>query len=120
MASEKDYRVVTAKIKGTGWPVDGHVLYLAKWQYDPEYWHLWGWDDEADEAVMETVWQTENEDGMCPYDSKDEFVKAWKEHDWWPDGAFAFTADQVEDVQNFDPLKGSLSPTDQSATAPAT
>ncbi len=122
MANEKDYRVVTARIKGTGWPVDGHILYLAKLQYDPEYWHLWGWDEEADEAVMETVWQTENEAGMSMYESKDEFVKAWKDHTWEAQGAFTFAADQVEDVMNIEATtdRREAKEADQPAAAPAT
>lgn len=43
---------------------DGHVLWFSQWDYDNrESWHLYGWEDSEDEAVMQTVFQTETEAG---------------------------------------------------------
>ena len=61
--------IITGKATSTGWPIDGHVLYFSKWDYDRDSWHLYGWDDEDDEAVMLTVWQTENEAGLSTCDT---------------------------------------------------
>ena len=53
-------KVITGKVTGTGWPIDGHVLWFSQWDYDNrESWHLYGWEDSEDEAVMQTVFQTE-------------------------------------------------------------
>ena len=55
-------KVITGKVTGTGWPIDGHVLWFSQWDYDNrESWHLYGWEDSEDEAVMQTVFQTETE-----------------------------------------------------------
>lgn len=59
-------KVITGKVTGTGWPIDGHVLWFSQWDYDNrESWHLYGWEDSEDEAVMQTVFQTETEAGLC-------------------------------------------------------
>ena len=56
-------KVITGKVTGTGWPIDGHVLWFSQWDYDNrESWHLYGWEDSEDEAVMQTVFQTETEE----------------------------------------------------------
>ena len=52
-------KVITGKVTGTGWPIDGHVLWFSQWDYDNrESWHLYGWEDSEDEAVMQTIFQT--------------------------------------------------------------
>ena len=39
-------KVITGKVTGTGWPIDGHVLWFSQWDYDNrESWHLYGWED---------------------------------------------------------------------------
>lgn len=79
-------KIITGKVTGTGWPIDGHVLYLAMWDYDRESWHLYGWDDADDEAVMQTMYQTETEAAMCLYDTLEDFAKAWKAKEWEAQG----------------------------------
>ncbi len=38
-------KIVTGKVTGTGWPIDGHVLYFSQWDYDKhESYRLYGWD----------------------------------------------------------------------------
>ena len=27
-------KVITGKVTGTGWPIDGHVLWFSQWDYD--------------------------------------------------------------------------------------
>lgn len=37
-------KVITGKVRGTGWPIDGHVLWFSQWDYDNrESWHLYRW-----------------------------------------------------------------------------
>ena len=39
-------KIITGKVTGTGWPIDGHVLYFSQWDYDNyDSWHLYGWND---------------------------------------------------------------------------
>lgn len=89
-------KIITGKVNGTGWPIDGHVLYLAMWDYDRESWHLYGWDDADDEAVMQTMYQTETEAAMCLYDTLEDFTKAWKAKEWEAQGVFCLELDKVE------------------------
>lgn len=89
-------KIVTGKVTGTGWPIDGHVLYFSQWDYDRDNWHLYGWDDADDEAVMLTMHQTEEEAGLSLYDTLEDFEKAWKAKTWEPQGTFSLDLDQVE------------------------
>lgn len=58
-------KMVEGKISNTGWPIDGHTLILSLWDYDNyEDWHLSDWPDEADQAVMETMFITEKAAGL--------------------------------------------------------
>ena len=80
-------KVITGKVTGTGWPIDGHVLWFSQWDYDNrESWHLYGWEDSEDEAVMQTVFQTETEAGLCLFDTLEKFAENWKAKKWEPQG----------------------------------
>ena len=91
-------QIIEGKITGTGWPIDGHTLVLALWDYDNyESWHLCNWKFKADRAVMETVFITETEAGMCLYDTLEEFAEHWKE--WEPEGSFCIPLENVEVIK---------------------
>jgi len=93
-------KIIAGKVTGTGWPIDGHVLYFSQWDYDNyDSWHLYSWDDADDEAVMLTVWQTENEAGLSLYDTLEDFTAAWKAKEWEPDGVFCLELNQVEVIE---------------------
>lgn len=90
--------IVEGIIKDTGWPIDGHKLILSLWDYDNhEDFHLTDWPDEADKAVMETMFVTETEAGMCLCDTLEEFADEWEE--WEPQGTFCIPLDKVEVVR---------------------
>lgn len=90
-------KIIKGLVKGTGWPIDGSVLYFSQWDYDNyDCWHLCGWEDEADEVVMRTVYQTETEAGLCLYDTADEFIRAWKEKEWEAQGSFCLDLERIE------------------------
>jgi hypothetical protein len=90
-------KVITGKVNGTGWPIDGHVLWFSQWDYDNhESWHLYGWEDSEDEAVMQTVFQTEIEAGLCLFDTLEKFAENWKAKKWEPQGSFCLPLDKVE------------------------
>lgn len=90
-------KVITGKVTGTGWPIDGHVLWFSQWDYDNrESWHLYGWEDSEDEAVMQTVFQTETEAGLCLFDTLEKFAENWKAKKWEPQGSFCLPLDKVE------------------------
>lgn len=90
-------KVIKGKVKNTGMPIDGHVLYLSLWDYD-KYgsYHLYSWDDEETEAVMQTMYQAETAAGFCSYDSLEQFCEAWKSGEYEPYGVFCIDLDKVE------------------------
>lgn len=89
-------KVITGRVKNTGWPIDGHVLYFSLWDYDKyEYYHLYGWEDADDEAVMLTMYEAEMSEKFAAC-SLGTFKKRWKAKQWEPDGAFCLVPDCVE------------------------
>ena len=88
--------IVKGTVKNTGWPIDGHTLVFS--DHDG-YLGLVGWCDADDNAVMETMFETESEYGMCLYDTLEEFKEAWKKGEWEPQGAFTLPLNQVEIVE---------------------
>lgn len=88
--------IIAGKVKDTGYPIDGHVLYFAQWDYDRENWHLYGWEDDADEAVMLTMFeQAEKKKGL----TLEAFTETWKAKRWRPDAPFPLLPDLVEVVE---------------------
>lgn len=93
-------KIVKGKVSGTGWPIDGHVLYFSQWDYDNhDSFHLYGWDDADDEAVLQTVYQTETEAGLNTCDTLEAFEEMWRAKQWEPAGAFCLPLDKVEVVE---------------------
>lgn len=92
-------KIIKGKVSGTGWPIDGHVLVLSLWDYDRDFWHLYGWEDEDDEAVLQTVYQTEMEAGLNTCDTLEAFTEVWRAKQWEPAGAFCLPLDKVEVVE---------------------
>lgn len=89
-------KLIRGKVKETGYPIDGRELFLSLWDYDNyESYHLSGWKKEDDEAVMMTIYQSENEAGLCAYDTLEEFTSAWKSGEYEPDGVFCLASDNV-------------------------
>ena len=91
-------KTIEGKIKNTGWAIDGHTLVLTSWDYDNhESWHLCDWKKESEKAVIETMFITETEAGMCLYDTLEEFTENWEE--WEPEGSFCIPLKNVEVVR---------------------
>lgn len=89
-------KIVKGKVSGTGYAIDGHVLYFSLWDYDNyETYHLYGWEDADDEAVMQTMYDSENHEGLGTCSLRT-FRKRWKAKKWEPAGAFCLIPDTVE------------------------
>ena len=93
-------KIVAGRVTGTGYAIDGHVLYFTQWDYDNgEFFHLYGWEDADDNAVMETMYAVEREErekGKIPIVAWVDFVKVWKAKQWQPLAEFRVLADMVE------------------------
>lgn len=87
--------IIAGRVKDTGYPIDGHVLYFARWDYDRENWHLYGWEDEDDEAVMLTMFEAIKEEQGGNY-TLETFTAKWKAKQWTPAGPFCMISDLVE------------------------
>lgn len=93
-------KIIKGKVQNTGYPIDGHVLTFSQWDYDNhESWHLYGWDQSDDEAVMETMHRAEVDAGLQSYNTLAEFERAWKAGEWSSCGAFCLPLDQVEALE---------------------
>lgn len=104
-------KIIAGRVRDTGYPIDGHVLTFSQWDYDNrESWHLYGWDEASDEAVMLTMFKAEFEAAteIClantgePLEYSDEdfenFKATWAAGEWEPAGAFCLPLDNVEVV----------------------
>lgn len=90
-------QMVRGKVKGTGYPIDGLELIFSLWDYDKrDSYHLSLWNKEDDEAVMMTIYQSENEAGFCVYATLEDFIRAWKAGEYEPDGVFCLEPDNVD------------------------
>lgn len=90
-------KIIRGKVKDTGYPIDGRALLFSLWDYDNyESYHLCGWQNDDDEAVMLTIYRSEEEAGIGLYDTLEEFTRAWKAEEYEPDGVFCLFPDNVE------------------------
>ena len=90
-------KIIKGKVHDTGYPVDGCVMLFSMWDYDNhDSWHLYGWDDDVDDAVMRTMHQT---DEIYMDDTPEQFAKRWKAKEYEPDGAFCLDLDKVEVIE---------------------
>lgn len=92
-------KIIAGKVKDTGYPIDGRVIYFVMWDYDREFWRIYGWDEADDHAVMGTMYHLEKEDGICAVETFDEFAENWKAGQWRPREDYAFPLDKVEGVE---------------------
>lgn len=96
---KKQYKpkVVKGRVKNTGYPIDGCVMLFSLWDYDNhDSWHLYGWDDIVDDAVMRTIHQT---DELYKDDDLKEFSKMWKAGEYEPAGSFCLNLDELEVIE---------------------
>lgn len=97
MASHYKPKTVWGIVKNTGTPLDGLKLVLTQWEYDNHgSWHLSGWNDPEDSAVMRTMHDTDELYSDMPID---DFEKLWKSKEYEPEGSFCLELDQVEIVE---------------------
>lgn len=90
-------KIVKGKVHDTGYPIDGCVMLFSMWEYDNhESWHLYGWNDDVDDAVMRTMHQT---DEIYMDDTPEQFAERWKSEEYEPDGAFCLDLDKVEVIE---------------------
>lgn len=102
----KPYELFEGTVQGTGWPIDGHKLIWAIWEYDRSSYHLFTWDDADDEAVMLTQFQTAVEAGFVE-DDLEKFKAVWKDFNYDPPGPFCIDLDKLVDVKKVEPDNGS-------------
>ena len=100
--TKKPFELFEGKVVNTGWPIDGHRLVFALWNYDKRScYHLFTWPDKSDEAVMQTMFRTlVDADFICEED-EDEFIMVWKDGmfgEVYCPGPFCIDLDKLVDV----------------------
>lgn len=87
-------KVVEGIVKNTGTPLDGMRIQAGLWEWDDcNDWHLRGWSDEVDDAVMRTM---HAEDPLYSSMPIDEFKKLWKDKEYEPDGVYCIGLGNLE------------------------
>lgn len=90
-------QIIKGMVKGTGWPIDGHVLTFGLWDYDNKSsYHLYTWDDADDEAVMKTMYLTLVDGGFEEPGRLAEFAEEWKAGKFDAPGPFCLDLNKVE------------------------
>lgn len=89
--------VVSAVVKDTGWPIDGHRLYFKDLGALAEEWPLYAWKDEDAEAVKLTFWAWLVETGNTTIRTFDEFTEAFDAKRPVTDTIFTVKASCLED-----------------------
>ena len=89
-------KVIKGTVKNTGTPLDGCTLSIGLWDYDKSSYHLYGWGDDVDEKVMQTMHQT---DELYQDDTEEEFAKLWKAKEYEPDGVYCIDLDKVDVIE---------------------
>lgn len=88
---------IKGRVKDTGWPIDGHVLFFNKWKYDDEScWHLYSWEDVDGDAVRDTFFITLVAGGFLSENDKEEFYASWENGEPETPGPFTLELNQVE------------------------
>ena len=103
MGNVREYHTepVRGRVQGTGWPIDGHILTFCKWRYDDyKDWHLYDWNDEDDDAVRDTFFQSMVEAGFIGEEDKEEFFAQWKDGTEDTPGSFVLEPDKVEVLED--------------------
>ena len=99
----KLYEAYEGTVVNTGWPIDGHRVVFALWDYDNRScYHLLTWGDEADEAMMMTMFRTLVDGGFICEEDEDEFIMVWKDgmfDEVYCPGPFCIDLDKVKDVE---------------------
>lgn len=90
-------KVITGKVTGPGWPIDGHVaLVLTVGLRQPRelaplrLGGLRGRGSHADRIP------DRNRGGLCLFDTLEKFTENWKAKKWEPQGSFCLPLDKVE------------------------
>lgn len=92
-------KIVTARIKNTGWPIDGKEVYLSQYDWHAPSWHLYAWQKDDDEAIMRTIWESLTEAGAELHNSFEDFAADWKAEKECTDMTFNLCEDQVEIIE---------------------
>lgn len=107
----RSYEEIKKELKGQGFTCyemksmvkegecfNGLELYLSKWNYDNhEKWHLYSWEEEADEKVMLGLYQAEQYHPYKRYVKDFErFKKDWEAEEYDPGMTYAFKDSEVE------------------------
>lgn len=91
-------KIIKGKVRDTGYPIDGRSLYFVMWDYDRDSWRMFGWDNEDDEAVMQTMFQLEKEDGVY-VGTLNSFTEKWKAGKWKPQEDYCFMPEHIEEQE---------------------
>ena len=96
---EKNITVVSAVVKDTGWPIDGHRLAFKDPGEGSNDWPLYGWNDQAAEAVKLTIWAWLVETGNTKIKTYEEYEKRWNAKRPVTGEIFTLPRENLDDIE---------------------
>lgn len=96
---EKKVTVVSAVVKGTDWPIDGHRLAFVDPEDESKDWPLYGWEDPDGEAVKLTIWAWLVDTGNTTIRTFEEYEKKWDAKQPVTDTRFALPRENLTDIE---------------------
>jgi hypothetical protein len=78
--------------------INGVELYLSLWDYDEQkMFHISGWEDKADEKIMNGTYYLEQVGFSTQYlNNREKFIKDWRNNKYEPIGSLCFEKEDVE------------------------
>ena len=96
---EKNITVVSAVVKDTGWPIDGHRLAFRDPGEESNDFPLYGWEDPDAEAVKLTIWAWLTETGNTTITTFEEYSEKWDAKQPVTDTLFVLQRENLDDIE---------------------
>lgn len=97
--NKKNITVVSAVVKDTGWPIDGHRLAFVDPGAESNDWQLYGWEDPDDEAVKLTIWAWLVDTGNTNLRTFEAYEQAWNEKKPVTGAKFTLQGENLTDIE---------------------
>ena len=96
---DKNITVVSAVVKDTGWPIDGHRLAFRDPGAETNDWPLYGWEDPDAEAVKLTIWAWLVDTSNTTVSTFEEYSEKWDAKQSVTDALFTLPSENLDDIK---------------------
>lgn len=96
---KKNITIVSAIVKDTGWPIDGHRLAFRDPGDESNDFPLYGWEDPDAEAVKLTIWAWLVDTGNTTISTFEEYCEKWDAKQPVTDTLFTLPSENLDDIK---------------------